>query len=244
MWGGLGVKAVPFPVDLTVAGGGGGNNPQRHKAQQSRRIKVVRVAQRESPACQATHEVIRACNYKGLSSCLTGEFRVHGAPSGGKYLGTYRSAHEGAEARSVYTGAQLGDSDSNHNGTLLKYNEAAVQVEVVQLRTPPCPGEGRNKRLGYVAASKCAHCDSIWCARACAPSQSLGPRIHQTRAPHRRRRSADIAQSFRLSTGESGQTGQLVTSSASGEVRALGAPRACRMPHALSYPSNARGPPK
>jgi hypothetical protein len=54
----------------------------------------------------------------------------------------------------------------SHNDTSRKHNEVAVRVKAVKVKgavAPPCDGAGRGKRLGYVAGSKCAHCDLIWC---------------------------------------------------------------------------------
>jgi hypothetical protein len=63
---------------------------------------------------------------------------VYGASHGGKYIGTYKDVHEGAEARNAYTGAQLGHS--NHNDTSRKHNEVAVQVKAVQVKA----GQGKS----------------------------------------------------------------------------------------------------
>jgi hypothetical protein len=69
---------------------------------------VAQVAKRESPACQATQAVIKACGFKGLRPDLAGDVRVYGAKYGADYIGS-----GGAEARSAHAGALPGDS--NHN---------------------------------------------------------------------------------------------------------------------------------
>jgi hypothetical protein len=109
IWRRRGVEAVPYPVELTIAGGGGGKKSPAWATEKRRRRRVSRAVARVSPGFQAFKEQIAACGYKGLV------WRVSGivATSKRKYLGTFGDVHAAARACNEFSGAEPGDSNYN-----------------------------------------------------------------------------------------------------------------------------------